>query len=436
MAKKFDVRLWNILVNAVAVMLVYSSYYGGAAVMPTAFADMMGRNGIDGHTAFTGLMINNMFVVLAAIFTPFLIELLGLRLCLVLGSLATIPINLALLLPFNFTIFIGQAINGIGNALSRAVSLQFLAANSTKENMARNSGLHWMIFMSCILFGNLVMLLGIGDKLTLDDNTRMVIAGTLASMCALGSVLYCFTKPIPSDEITEETPLNKDFTSDKSSASSLSLSSEEGATADTKTSTMWAKFRASLEPLLQKKNLYLLLPLCTTGIYSQLYTPLIPAYIGILFDQRSFIAEFGIFVGIGEILGGRLAGRFVDAVGFKRAACIVTACGTVIYALIAAMFPLFLDLDPVIYPNHWADNTLGVFIGVIDVSNNVILTTAIGTVFKESSTQIFVLVVMMMNISGVVRYIMMSYFPLVAIVTVNVVGLWGSALSLCLIKTK
>ena len=45
--------------------------------MPTAFADMMGRNGIDGHTAFTGLMMNNMFVVIAAIFTPFLIELLG-----------------------------------------------------------------------------------------------------------------------------------------------------------------------------------------------------------------------------------------------------------------------------------------------------------------------------------------------------------------------
>ena len=234
---------------------------------------------------------------------------------------------------------------------------------------------------------------------------------------------------MPAEEcmLTEETPLTKDFVTDGSISSSISCEEDSG---------LWTKFRMSLDPILQRKNLYLLLPLCTTGIYSQLYTPLIPAYIGILFDQRSFIAEFGIFVGLGEILGGRLAGRFVDKIGFKKAACIVTCGGTVVYALIATMFPLFLELDPVIYPNHWANNILGVFIGIVDVSNNVILTTAIGTVFKESSTQIFVLVVIMMNTSGVLRYIMMSYLPLVAIVAVNVFGLWGSAVSLCLIKTK
>ena len=40
--------------------------------------------------------------------------------------------------------------------------------------MARNSGIHWMIFMSCILFGNTVLYFGIGDKKFLDDDTRMV----------------------------------------------------------------------------------------------------------------------------------------------------------------------------------------------------------------------------------------------------------------------
>ena len=34
---------------------------------------MAGRNGIDSHTAYTGLMINNLFVVLAALVTPLII---------------------------------------------------------------------------------------------------------------------------------------------------------------------------------------------------------------------------------------------------------------------------------------------------------------------------------------------------------------------------
>lgn len=42
--------------------------------------------------------------------------------------------------------------------------------------------------------------------------------------------------------------------------------------------------------------------------------------------------------------------------------------------------------------------------GIIDVSNNVILTTAIGTVYKNDSAQIFTLVVLMMNSSGIIRY--------------------------------
>ena len=35
---------------------------------------MAGRNGVDKHTAFTGLMINNLFVVIAAFLTPFIMK--------------------------------------------------------------------------------------------------------------------------------------------------------------------------------------------------------------------------------------------------------------------------------------------------------------------------------------------------------------------------
>ena len=126
-------------------------------LQPTAFSDMNGRNGVDKHTAFTGLMINNLFVVIAAFLTPFLMkvrsrdesnsqwfilqlrrnsgsfqlydilkvstwksmtvptfQLVGMRLSLIVGSMCSIPITLALFVPYNMTILIGQAINGIG----------------------------------------------------------------------------------------------------------------------------------------------------------------------------------------------------------------------------------------------------------------------------------------------------------------------------------
>lgn len=129
------------------------------------------------------------------------------------------------------------------------------------------------------------------------------------------------------------------------------------------------------------------------GIYSQLYSPLIPCYIGILFEERSFIAEFGMFVGIGEIVGkyftvqtriytytriyytriytyshdiipgGRLAGKLVAYLGFKKSSILVTLLGVLMFVLIAFMFPLFYSSAPIIYPNHWWNNVLGVAIG-------------------------------------------------------------------------
>ena len=44
-------------------------------------------------------------------------QLVGMRLSLILGSMCSIPITLALFMPFNITILIGQAINGIGENL-------------------------------------------------------------------------------------------------------------------------------------------------------------------------------------------------------------------------------------------------------------------------------------------------------------------------------
>jgi hypothetical protein len=38
---------------------------------------MTGRHGVDKHTAFTSLMINNMFVVMAAFLTPFAMKVKG-----------------------------------------------------------------------------------------------------------------------------------------------------------------------------------------------------------------------------------------------------------------------------------------------------------------------------------------------------------------------
>lgn len=407
--------------------------------MPTAFADMAGRNGIDSHTAYTGLMINNLFVVLAALVTPLIIGCIGIRASLVLGSMCTIPINLALFYPYNYTIYLGQAINGIGNALSRALSLQFLTLNSNKGNMARNSGIHWMIFMSCIFFGNLVLYFGIGNRDVLDDGSRQVIAGAMTAMCVLGCVLYCFTIAPPEQDEEQEPLLHKQKASE--SDSSVTSSSDDLNDISVSISEDNEKelrgldyFFSTLRPMFQKKNIYLLLPLCSTGIYSQLYAPLLPAYIGEIFPARSLVAGFGVFVGLGEMLGGRVAGKLVNVIGFKRASFIVTCLGTIIFTLIAFMFPLIHNIDPAIPPNVIANNALAVCIGVVDVSNNVVITTAIGLVYRNNSAQAFVLVVIMMNASGIVRFLMMSYLPLFAIVSVNVVGLWGACVSTCLIK--
>jgi len=248
----------------------------------------------------------------------------------------------------------------------------------------------------------------------------------------LGCVLYCFTKPVPEQGPEEEEPLLvKDI---ECSVSDSEVGSDVGSVSSESDETGLAYFVSTLRPMFQKKNLYLLLPLCSTGIYSQLYAPLLPAYIGTIFPSRSLVASFGVFVGLGEMLGGRVAGRLVNILGFKKASVLVTLVGTGIFTLIAFMFPLVHSIDSALAPSVVANNALAVAIGIADVSNNVIITTAIGLVYRAHSSQAFVLVVIMMNASGIVRFLMMSYLPLCAILSVNVVGLWAACVSICCIK--
>ena len=60
----------------------------------------------------------------------------------------------------------------MGCALLRAASLKFLTDTSPYDKLASYNGIHWSVFMTCILVGNLVLYIATGSTDTISNSLR------------------------------------------------------------------------------------------------------------------------------------------------------------------------------------------------------------------------------------------------------------------------
>ncbi|XP_063681272.1 uncharacterized protein LOC134816379 isoform X2 [Bolinopsis microptera] len=146
-----DLAFHNVLVNAFAVMLIYSAHFGSCAIA---------------------------------------IDKLGTRFCLILGGIFIITLPSSLFYPIPAVFLTFQAVNGVGCAILRAASLKFLTDNTPYDKLAEYNGLHWSIFMSCILVGNTLLFIATGSNDTIDNDLRFRICICLTTIGTIGVILY------------------------------------------------------------------------------------------------------------------------------------------------------------------------------------------------------------------------------------------------------
>ncbi|XP_063681271.1 uncharacterized protein LOC134816379 isoform X1 [Bolinopsis microptera] len=185
-----DLAFHNVLVNAFAVMLIYSAHFGSCAIAPIVIESMKGVGGIDTHLLFSGMAVSSVATVLSTSFISPAIDKLGTRFCLILGGIFIITLPSSLFYPIPAVFLTFQAVNGVGCAILRAASLKFLTDNTPYDKLAEYNGLHWSIFMSCILVGNTLLFIATGSNDTIDNDLRFRICICLTTIGTIGVILY------------------------------------------------------------------------------------------------------------------------------------------------------------------------------------------------------------------------------------------------------
>jgi len=449
--------MFNILLNAVAAMLVYGAHFGMTIISPAMLDALDGQRGINKHLVYTGLSVSCFVTVLScAMITP-LINKLGTKFCLITGAVLISMLHPAMIYPIPAIYCIAQGLNGVGCALLRASSLKYLTDNSTERDLAKNNSIHWSIFMASLIVGNGVVMIVTGNNAVIDDKKRIQITSALIALNSAGIIIYCFARaPYQSKDDDEETPILRQRPSN-SQSSNPDSGIEDGSIFEGITMENQGNLEESQEypstafPTFEKESgdvtipytppdkaitppdsphhktgtsirskivLNLVFTMICCGAMAGVYGTTVPDFIGRTFTAKVIVPAFGICVGVGEIFGSVIIGSLITTIGVKKSVCCVSLLGVLMFVLTSLIFPLTDMADPILTPHYTVALLIGLGLGMSDVGFGVILSTLIGRIFKGNSQTAFSLYSAVFNLTVVASCLLSSYGTLLVIVFV------------------
>ena len=193
-------------------------------------------------------------------------------------------------------------------------------------------------------------------------------------------------------------------------------------------------FWASTSHLLILPTLNLGLAMFSCAVFPALFSTIAPMFIGILLQDKRYVAAFGVCAGIGEICGSLFAGKLLSRCGVKLFAGLVFTLAAVSLAVSCVAFPL-VDHSTVLEPNHVIFLFLGLCLGMGDATNGVLLSTLIGRVYKNYSQAGFALYSLVFNFSAILLYIFSSYTNFLVVACVMCTFLCVNLIAILFLKT-
>ena len=415
---------------------------------------MNGLHGLTENSAFYGMIICNVAIIISGLFARSITRLLGTRVTLIISVILCGSINNVLFYPTNYLVYGAFLLNGLGWAVLRVAALAYMTKNSTPRTLSRNNAIHWVMWTIGLILGNsVVMLLNINTE-EISDNKRFKIATAMTVICLLGIPGYFFTKYIPSDyeeqlilvrgeegEITELTPPRPAETGNLES--SLIIPNphfrQESEQSDSRYESIMSEYPGEMrgvldrvvdmcQVMLRRDTLLLLAPMFAAGVYATSYSPIIPTAVGAK-CRPWIVSAFGILVGCGQLVGASITGGVVEKITIRKLSIVTCGLSVLTFSLVALVVQMG-------FSERWKEWThfsevfiliLAFLIGTCDMSNNVCLSIAIGRVYRADADAAYSLFVTIMSLSMISWYVLttltnsMLYVTLILYSVVSIV---------------
>jgi len=365
-------KMFNIFLLGLCFCFVFTGFNTMGQTQALIYSSANSTNEIPNFEV-NGLVTNGIVYgvfAFASWLAPSIVIQLGPRISMMLAAL-TYLFNITQLLYLNkYSPYPASVILGFGAPIIWTAQGTFLANNSDKKTITRNSGLFWAMNMSSAFWGNLFAYVLFRGEEYIEKNTRMLLGGVLTGVSAAGIILMFFLRPTPWAEKKDQ-------------------------------DNMVTTLKKSVNLFLTKDMLMFSITMFYTGLNQGLWGGVYSTCIGFtggFGESRKAMATLsGIIVASGEVIGGLLFG-FLGFLTVKRGRDPIVMLGFVLSML--TYFLMFINFPPeaplgetdnigYISPNKAMALCTSFILGFSDACFNTQVTSMLGGIFQDQAASAF-----------------------------------------------
>ncbi|NXW37104.1 MFS11 protein, partial [Phaetusa simplex] len=418
-------KLFNIIILGVSFMFIFTAFQTCGNIAQTVITNL---NNTDFHgSGYTSMSIIYGVFSASNLVSPSVVAIVGPQLSMVVSGIFYSLYIAVFIQPATWAFYTASVFIGIAAAVLWTAQGNCLTVNSDENTIGRNSGVFWALLQSSLFFGNLYIYFAWQGKTRISESDRRTVFIALTVISLVGTVLFFLIRKREDTKAPGEEDSTNEILGDSSSA-------------ENKMMRAVAAFKKSIKLSFTKEIMLLSVTTAYTGLeltfFSGVYGTCIGAVNRFGSEEKSLIGLSGIFIGVGEILGGGLFGLLSKNNRFGRNP--VVMLGMVVHFI--AFYLIFFNMpnDAPIAPMRGTDDVaymiprhVAIFcsflLGLGDSCFNTQLLSILGFLYSEDSAPAFAIFKFVQSICAAVAYFYSNYFLLQwQLLIMVVVGFFGT----------
>uniref|UniRef100_A0A673YGC3 Major facilitator superfamily domain containing 11 n=1 Tax=Salmo trutta TaxID=8032 RepID=A0A673YGC3_SALTR len=405
--------LLNIIILGFGFMFMFTAFQTCGNIEQTVIKSF---NSTEFHgSGYTSMAIIYGVFSASNLIAPSVVAVIGPQLSMFFSGLVYSGYIAMFIHPYTWSFYTASVVVGIAAAILWTAQGNLLTINSTDATIGRNSGIFWALLQFSLFFGNMYIYFAWHGHVHISDKDRQTVFISLTVISLVGSFLFfLIQKPEP-----EATP-------SEASESLLQTESTESASI-VKYKRMHIQLTLSMFKCVTIGSMCVTLaPSPPSGLeltfYSGVYGTCIGAMTQFGDDAKSLIGLSGIFIGLGEILGGGVFGMLNKCNRFGRNPVVLLGLIThfvafyLIFLNIASDAPIAPEegthLQAYITPRYTVALLCSFLLGLGDSCFNTQLLSIVGFMFREDSAPAFAVFKFVQSITAALAFFYSNYLLL------------------------
>ena len=330
---KPSVKLFNVFFLGASFLLMFTGFQTCGMISQTVLNSYIKETSVNNTATFEGSGYTSLAIIYSVFacanwLAPSVVSVIGPKYSMMVGGL-TYTLYLATFIhPYTWSLYTASVIIGFGAAIIWTGQGNFLTLNSDDLTMGRNSGIFWAMLQCSLLIGNIYVFFAWQGVTVIEDSQRIPLFIGLTAICGVGtlSLLILRSNPsaakVPNEASTDL--LSAEVAQDLSPPEEVAQKEITGGECSggnneapdkvqtSKTSEALEAFLTSVRLFKTKEMLLLSVTFFYTGLeltfFSGVYSTCVGATKALGSDSDRLVGLTGIFIGVGEILGGGLFG--------------------------------------------------------------------------------------------------------------------------------